>query len=131
MLEITITAETQTPPRGLGATLLARMGRSRDNSARLTRAKVGKHCTHTAWREKQAKIKYIYVVNLLQSRSEMAALLSQDSVRIFRLFVLPAITLSSLLIIFLKVGYVKGGNNELHVCSCEKMFQLVDTTASV
>lgn len=84
--------------------------------------------------EKQAKIKYLYVVNLLQSRSETAALLSQRSVRIFRLFMLPGITLSSLLIIFIylfKSGLCKGENNELNVCSCEKMFQLVDTTASV
>lgn len=49
MWEITITAETQTPLRGPGATLLAQMGRSRDNPVQLTHATVGKHCIHTVW----------------------------------------------------------------------------------
>lgn len=42
--EITVTAETRTPPRGLGATSLVQTGPSRDSSALLTPAQVGTAC---------------------------------------------------------------------------------------
>lgn len=45
--EITVTAETQTPLRGLGATSLVQTGRSRDSSAILTHAQVGTSCKKT------------------------------------------------------------------------------------
>lgn len=42
--EITVPAETQTTLRGLGATSLVQMGRSRDSYALLTHAQVGTSC---------------------------------------------------------------------------------------